>query len=135
MTRSALSLTALLLLAAVPALAQQAMPQSPPRGPTVSESQLSGLRTTLATAQQRLQQQGYAVQPTGHYDAATRNAVTAYQADHGIEPTGDVTLTTLASLGIGIEPAGTSTAMVAPEPGDQAAMAGEGGAGTCPAGQ
>ena len=131
MTRSALSLTALLLLAAAPALAQQA----PPRGPTVSESQLSGLRSTLATAQQRLQQQGYAVQPTGHYDAATRNAVTAYQADHGIEPTGDVTLTTLASLGIGIEPAGTSTAMVAPEPGDQAAMATDAAAGTCPAGQ
>ena len=88
-----------------------------------------------STAQQRLQQQGYAVQPTGHYDAATRNAVTAYQADHGIEPTGDVTLTTLASLGIGIEPAGTSTAMVAPEPGDQAAMATDAAAGTCPAGQ
>ena len=131
MTRSALSFTALILLAAVPALAQQA----PPRGSTVSEAQLSGVRNTLAVAQQRLQQQGYDVQPTGHYDAATRNAVTAFQADHGIEPTGDVTLTTLAALGVGVEPAGASTAMVAPEPGDQAAMATDNAAGTCPAGQ
>ena len=122
MKRSALSLAALCLLAAAPALAQQASQQTAPRHFPVTDSQLAGLRNTLAAAQQRLQQLGYQTKPTGHYDAATRNAVTAFQADHGIEPTGDVTLTTLAALGIGIQPSGPATAMLPPEPGQQMAM-------------
>ena len=121
MKRSALSLAALCLMAAAPALAQQASQQAPTRRPPVTDSQLAGQRSTLATAQQRLQQLGYHTKPTGHYDAATRNAVTAFQADHGIEPSGDVTLTTLAALGIAIQPTG-ATAMMPPEPGQQTAM-------------
>jgi len=122
MKRSALSLAALCLLVAVPAQAQQASQQAPTRRPPVTDAQLAGQRSTLAAAQQRLQQLGYQTKPTGHYDAATRNAVTAFQADHGIEPSGDVTLTTLAALGIAIQPTGPATAMLPPEPGQQAAM-------------
>jgi len=119
MRRSVLSLAAICAIAAMPAVAQQ-MP--PPRGPLLTEAQLAPVRDVLTAAQQRLQQLGYHATPTGRLDTATRNAVELFQSDHGLRPTGNIDLETVAALGIGVEPGGTTTAMLYPVPGEQSAM-------------
>ena len=119
MKRSLLSLATVILLIAGPAMAQQsAMSHG-----YLTEAQLEPVRNVLATTQQRLQQLGYHVTPTGHFDAATANAVEAYQSDHGLRTTGQVDLPTLASLGIDLRAGGTSTAMLPAAPGEEMAMA------------
>lgn len=124
MTKTLVPFAVLCALAAVPALAQQAPAQQPlAHGATLTNAQLAPIRDVLASSQQRLQDLGYHVSPTGHYDSDTRNAVALFQSDHGLRPTGEVDLSTIAALGLDIAPAGTSTAMVAPEPGQQTAMA------------
>ena len=117
MRRSVLSLAVLCGLTAGPVLAQQA---EAPRG-TLRESQLAQVRDVLTAAQQRLQDLGYNATPTGRFDAATGNAVLRFQADHGLRPTGNIDLATIAALGLDVQPAG-SVSMLAPEPGSQLAM-------------
>jgi peptidoglycan hydrolase-like protein with peptidoglycan-binding domain len=118
MRLSLLPLAAVLALAVGPVMAQQAAAP----GSTLTEAQLEPVRNVLATAQQRLQQQGYHVSPTGHFDAATANAAELYQSNHGLRPTGQIDLPTLASLGIDVNAGGVSTAMLPAEPGQQTAM-------------
>jgi murein L,D-transpeptidase YcbB/YkuD len=109
----------MLAVAALPAMAQQ-LP--PPRGPLLSEAQIASVRDVLLVAQQRLQQLGYRNSVTGRFDAGTRNAVEVFQADHGLRPTGNIDLETLAALGINADAGGASTAMLYPMPGEQTAM-------------
>ncbi len=116
MRRSVFSLAAACMLAAVPALAQQS--QGRP-GPT--QAQLAPQRDVLIAAQQRLQQLGYHAAPSGKWNADTANAVELFQSDHGLRPTGEIDLQTLAALGIDVSSPG-ATAMLAPEPGQQYAM-------------
>lgn len=120
MIRSALPLAVLgLMMTAVPALAQGLPPGQP-----LQQADLEPVRDVLSAAQQRLQQLGYSASVTGHFDAQTRNNVIAYQADHGLRPTGNIDLETLAALGIDVN-SGQATAMVGREPGQQYAMAEE----------
>jgi peptidoglycan hydrolase-like protein with peptidoglycan-binding domain len=120
MIRSALPLAVLgLMMTAVPALAQGL-----PAGQPLQQSDLEPVRDVLVATQQRLQQMGYTGEVTGHFNAQTRNNIIAYQADHGLRPTGNIDLETLASMGIDVN-TGQATAMMGREPGQQYAMADE----------
>lgn len=60
-------------------------------------------RDVVSAVQQRLQQQGYQVGSTnGQINSETRNSVLNYQSRHGLRPTGQIDLSTLASMGIGV---------------------------------
>jgi peptidoglycan hydrolase-like protein with peptidoglycan-binding domain len=124
MTKSVLPVAVLTLFLAAPALTPSAMAQQRQTQPraTLQQSQLAPVRDVLAAAQQRLQQMGYDVKPDGRFDAQTRNGVLRFQADHGLRPTGNVDLETLAALGLDVEPTGRATAAIPREPGQQYAM-------------
>lgn len=78
----------------------------------------------VMAVEQRLRNLGYAVTPDGEFDADLRNSVLLFQSDHGLRPTGNVDLATIAALGIDVDPSGMATAQaVQPQPGDQMAMA------------
>ncbi|MDA8230987.1 MAG: peptidoglycan-binding domain-containing protein [Magnetospirillum sp.] len=114
MRRSAISLAAMCFLAAGPTLAQQANTAQAPIPAAPSHE-------VLAAAQQRLQQLGYQTTPTGRFDASTRNAAELFQSEHGLRPTGQIDLSTLAALGVPVT-TGTQAAMLYPAPGEQSAM-------------
>ncbi len=113
MARSLLALAALGILAAGPALAQL---ENIPQTAELTQGQLAPVRNVLADAQQRLRQMGYEVTPNGQPDHQTREATARFQADHGLRPTGQLDLSTLAMLGINVDTTGASTAQLPPEP-------------------
>ncbi len=101
----------LVLLAAMPALCLVATALPATAQQVASEP---GIQNTLTTVQQRLQTLGYEnAAPTGQYDSTTRQALQAFQNDHGLRRTGQVDLPTLAELGIPVEP--TQSAGLAPQ--------------------
>ncbi|MGE5547932.1 MAG: peptidoglycan-binding domain-containing protein [Solirubrobacterales bacterium] len=118
MNRSFLPLAIAGIVAVTPALAQQSVRSSTAdtlttyRGEQLS---LAPVQDVLAAAEQRLNQMGYHVQGRGHFDDPDlRNSVLLFQSDHGLRPTGNIDLSTLAALGIDVDPVGRSTAMVEP---------------------
>ena len=121
MRRSVLFLAAACVLAAAPALAQQSQGRQSQGRPGLTQGQLAQERNVLTAAQRRLQQLGYHTAPSGKWNADTSNAVELFQSDHGLRPTGEVDLQTLAALGVDVSAPG-ATAMLAPEPGQQSAM-------------
>jgi peptidoglycan hydrolase-like protein with peptidoglycan-binding domain len=106
---------AIALAVALPAAAQQQAPLQ--RGQYLAEAQLAPVRDVLSAVQQRLRQMGYSAGETGHFDAATRNGILRFQAEHGLDPTGNADVATISALGIDLggasvaaAPAGTNTA-------------------------
>lgn len=119
MTRTVLPLAVAGMLAALPALGQQRDIYFNPD----DQLALAPVQDVVLAVEQRLQGLGYAVTPDGQFDADLRNSVLLFQSDRGLRPTGNVDLSTLAALGIDVDPTGAATAMVQPQPGDQMAMA------------
>lgn len=109
MTRLILPLAVACVLVAAPAVAQTASgPQPVPPG----QARLGPLSNVLADAQRRLDQLGYSARPTGQLDDQTRQATIRFQSDHGLRQTGELDLTTLAMLGVPVQPTGQSSAML-----------------------
>lgn len=99
MKRMAIPLAVAALVAASPVWSQ---------GNVYSQEELALAQEedVLTVAQQKLAQRGYDVSATGQFDAATRNGVLLFQSDTGLRPTGNIDLSTLAALGIDVDPAG-----------------------------
>ena len=109
MTRSLLTLAAFGILAAGPALAQL---EHIPQTAELTQTQMAPVRDVLADAQQRLKQMGYHVTANGQADQQTREATARFQHDHGLRPTGQMDLSTLAMLGVRVHPTGQATAQL-----------------------
>ncbi|MGE5506657.1 MAG: peptidoglycan-binding domain-containing protein [Actinomycetota bacterium] len=109
---------AVAMAAAVPALAQQQAGQPLARGQYLAEAQLAPVRDVLSAVQQRLRQMGYGAGEDGHFDAATRNGVLRFQAEHGLDPTGNIDVATISALGINL---GGATVAAAPPAGNRTA--------------
>lgn len=102
MKRTAIPLAVVALLAASPVWAQGNVYT---QDPATQELALAQEQDVLTVVQQELGQRGYNVTATGQFDAATRNGVLRFQSDTGLRPTGNVDLSTLAALGINVDPA------------------------------
>jgi len=57
-------------------------------------------------------------EPNGKWDKTTVEAMTKYQGDHGLNPTGKIDALTLQKLGLGSETAGKGTPIPLMSPGD-----------------
>lgn len=116
MKRTAIPFAIAAVLAASPALAQNTPYTNTPY--TQDQLSLAPVEDVLTAVQQRLGQRGYDVAATGEFDAATRNGVLRFQSDSGLRPTGNVDLSTIAALGINVDPSGqmAQTAMAPTEP-------------------
>lgn len=132
MRKTMLPLAALAALAIAPAQAQQypTYPQQSqiqrapgdsaatgtyPGADGVQQAELAPVSDVVLAVEQRLDQLGYDISPDGRFDADLRNSVMLFQSDNGLRPTGEVDLSTIAALGIDVDPAGRVTAM-APAP-------------------
>jgi hypothetical protein len=123
MRKTMLPLAAMAMMVAGLPLATPAMAQDNAAGQPLQQAELAPVRDVLTAVQQKLQQLGYDEQPSGHFNAQTRNNVLRFQSEHGLRPTGAIDLSTIAKLGIDIEPTGQTTASIQREPGQQYAMA------------
>lgn len=125
MRKTTLPLAVLAALAIAPAQAQQypTYPQQSelqrsPGGSAamgMQQAELAPVSDVVVAVEQRLDQLGYDTSVDGRFDADLRNSVMLFQSDNGLRPTGEVDLSTIAALGINVDPAGRVTAM-APAP-------------------
>jgi peptidoglycan hydrolase-like protein with peptidoglycan-binding domain len=102
--RRSLPLAFVAALAAFPAIAQQSL--NYPGADGLQQAELAPVQDVVVAVEQRLAQLGYSVTPDGQFDADLRNSVMLFQSNNGLRPTGNVDLTTLAALGVNVDPAG-----------------------------
>lgn len=128
-----LALTAAGVFAVAPAMAQQGGQQQGSQ--TLSQEEASGSGTQLTVSpstvrqvQQALNQKGYDVgKVDGNWGEQTASAVRNYQQAQGLEPTGELNMRTLSSLGIQVGGQATQGAQAqAPQQG-QISGGGQGG--------
>lgn len=109
-------LAVLAVLAVTPAYAQQS-PSDPtypaqqmsaayPGADGLQQAELAPVSDVVVAVEQRLNQIGYPTDTDGRFDANLRNSVMLFQSDNGLRPTGEVDLSTIAALGVNVDPAG-----------------------------
>jgi len=110
--RRLLPLAFVAALAAFPAGAQQS--RDYPGADGLQQAELAPVQDVVVAVERRLSQLGYNVTPDGQFDADLRNSVMLFQSDNGLRPTGNVDLTTLAALGVNVDPAGRAAIAAVP---------------------
>lgn len=96
------------LLVAAPAMAQQQEFQPQPEMQAAPGQQAEGVPLSVGPAgieqiQQALTERGYDVQADGQWDQQTADAVRRFQSEEGLDPSGDLTVSTIQALGIDME--------------------------------
>lgn len=100
-------------LLAVPAVAQQyGEPQAQPQ-PQFEQQQMQGESVPLQLGedgirqiQEALSERGHDVQADGQWNQQTADAVREFQREEGLDPSGDLTMSTVRALGVDIQELG-----------------------------